>query len=165
MLSTVLRDLLLDQSCTHTCVKAVKAKALFLVGNAYAATAHVPFCVAGLVHNLIPFLDQAFIEEILKVLKSGIYVPFYLLPGLVKVLLELLATGTSVHVKSFLLQLECVESDLCNFLFFAEIALAYNRLEEPYMHDCKLGVAAGVLGELFLDLTQCGNCGGRGFLI
>ena len=85
--------------------------------------AHVPFCVAGLVHNLIPFLDQAFIEEVLEVLKCGIYVPFYLLPGLVEVLLKLLAKHTSVHFKSIVLQLEMVKKELHNFLLFVEVAL------------------------------------------
>ena len=87
----------------HTRVKAVKAKALLLVGYTYAALAYVPFCVTGFLHHLVPFLDQAFIEEVLKVLKSGIYVPFYLLLGLVKLLLKLLAMGTCVHLNSIIL--------------------------------------------------------------
>ena len=85
--------------------------------------------------------------------------------GLVKILLELLATRACMRLKSIILQLECVKGKLRDFLLFAEIALVYYRLEESYMRDSKFGVAAGVLGELFLDLTRCVDRGGRGFLI
>ena len=124
----------------HACIEAVKAKALLLVGYMYASMAHVPFCVAGLVHNLIPFLDQAFIKEVLEVLKSGIYVPFYLLLGLIKLLLELLAMGACTHVKLIVLLLESIQEKLHNFLLFAEVALLQDQLEEAYVHDGKLDV-------------------------
>ena len=119
----------------------------------YASMAHIPFCVAGLVHNLIPFLDQAFVKEVLEVFKSGIYVPFYLLLGLVEVLLELLAKRTSTHVKSIVLHLESVKRELCNFLLFAEVALVDDQLEESNMHNGKLHVAIRVLQKLLIDIV------------
>ena len=71
--------------------------------------AHVPLRAAGFLHDLIPFLDQAFVKEVLEVLKSGIYVSFCLLLGLVNVLLKLLAMGASMHVKSIILLKETDE--------------------------------------------------------
>ena len=81
-----------------------------------------PFVWQGFLHDLVRFLDQAFIKEVLEVLKSGIYVSFFLLLGLIKLLLELLAMGTSAHFKSILLLLEVIKEKLCQLLLFAEVA-------------------------------------------
>ena len=110
--SAIPRNFLFEKSCGHGCVKALKAKASLLVGYTYASMAHIPFCVAGFLKDLVPFLDQVFIKKVLEVRKRGIYVPFYLFWGLIKLPLELLAMGTSLHVKSIVLLLEVVEEEL-----------------------------------------------------
>ena len=103
---------MLDKQCTHALVEALKAKALFFDGYPYASMAHISFCVAGFLHDLVPFLNQAFIEEVLEVLKGSIYVPLYLLPDLIKLLLELLAKGACTLLKSIILLLEVVQEKL-----------------------------------------------------
>ena len=149
----------------HARVQAVKTEASFLVGNPYASTAYVPFCTTGFLYYLVPFLDQAFIEKVLKVFKGGIYVPLYFLLGLIEILHKLFAMRACTRLKSIILQLECVEEKLRDFLLFAEIRLVYYRLEESYVRDSEFSVTAGVLGELFLDLVQRVDCSGRSFLV
>ena len=123
MLSIVLRYLLLDEPHAHAYIEALKAKASLLVGHVYASPVYIPFCVAGLTHDLVPFLNQAFIKEVLEVFKSGIYIPFHLLPGLFKLLLKLLAMGACTHFKSIVLLLEVVQEKLQNLLLFTEVTL------------------------------------------
>ena len=131
MCSIILRNFLLEESCTHTCVKALEAKAFLLVGYAYASVAHILFCVAGFMHNLVPFLNQAFVKEVLEVLKSSVYIHFYLLPGLIELLIELLAMGACTCVKCIVLLLEIVCEKLQNLcslrkLHFSRINLKSN---------------------------------------
>ena len=100
-----------------------------------------------------------------KVLKHGIYVPFYLLLDLVEILLVLLAKLISARFKSIILQLDIVEKVLCNFLLFMKVGLVQDLLEEPYVHDGKLGVATGVLSKLLFYLLQHLDCNSSRLLI
>ena len=82
---------------------------------------NIIFCVACFAHNLIPFINQALIEQVLEVLESQIYIGLYLLLGICKVLLVLLVIGTHARVELILLLLEVVEQHLRNLLLLQEV--------------------------------------------